>query len=148
MTDSPFHRLVHAEADRLPGLIVDRYDDVFVLQANTAGMDRLMPEIVAALVDVLPVRAVVARNDSPVRGHEGLPNGWNCCSAADAAASVIEGGVRFPVDLLAGQKTGWFFDQRPNRDRVGPWLPVRACWTCSATPAPSACAAPQPGPRT
>ena len=109
---------MHAEADRLPGLIVDRYDDVFVLQANTAGMDRLMPEIVAALVDVLPVRAVVARNDSPVRGYEGLPERVELLFGSDAAASVIEGGVRFPVDLLAGQKTGWFFDQRPNRDRV------------------------------
>ena len=61
--DTPFHRLVHAEADRLPGLVIDRYDDVAVLQANTAGMDRLTPLIVEALTGLLPLRAVVARND-------------------------------------------------------------------------------------
>ncbi len=71
--DTTFHRLVHAEADRLPGLIVDRYDDVFVLQANTAGMDRLMPEIVAALVGGFAPRAIVARNDfgKPAAGRPG-----------------------------------------------------------------------------
>ena len=56
----PFHRLVHAEADRLPGLIIDRYDDVAVIQANTAGMDRLLPEITAGLVDALGLRARLA----------------------------------------------------------------------------------------
>jgi 23S rRNA (cytosine1962-C5)-methyltransferase len=118
VTDSPFHRLVHAEADRLPGLIVDRYGDVFVLQANTAGMDRLIPDIVAALSRIFPVRAVVARNDSAARTQEGLPERVEMLSGSDATAVVEEGGVRFPVDPLAGQKTGWFFDQRPNRDRV------------------------------
>jgi len=118
MTDSPFHRLVHAEADRLPGLIVDRYGDVFVLQANTAGMDRLTTEIIAALTEILPVRAVVGRNDSPVRAHEGLPERVDLLFGTDSAAMVDEGGVRFPIDPLTGQKTGWFFDQRPNRDRV------------------------------
>jgi 23S rRNA (cytosine1962-C5)-methyltransferase len=116
--DGPFHRLVHAEADRLPGLIVDRFGDMAVIQANTAGMDRLLPEIVAALTDLLPLRAVVARNDSASRAHEGLPARVDLLVGADAAAVVEEGGVRFPVDPLAGQKTGWFFDQRPNRDRV------------------------------
>lgn len=118
VTDSPFHRLAHAEADRLPGLIVDRYGDVAVLQANTAGMDRLLPEIVAALTGLLPLRAIVARNDSPVRAHEGLPEQVALLHGDAAGATVMEGGVAFPVDPLAGQKTGFFFDQRPNRDRV------------------------------
>ena len=113
-----FHRLVHAEADRLPGLIVDRYDDVLVVQANTAGMDRLMQEIVAALTGLLPVRAIVARNDSPSRVHEGLPEQVELMFGTDATAMVEEGGVRFPIDPLSGQKTGWFFDQRPHRERV------------------------------
>ena len=116
--DSPFHRLVHAEADRLPGLIIDRYDDVAVVQANAAGMDRLTPLILAALLDLLPLRAVVARNDSAARRHEGLPEQVGLLHGASAEAAVVEGGMRFPVDLLAGQKTGWFFDQRENRDRV------------------------------
>ena len=116
--DSPFHRLVHAEADRLPGLIIDRYDDVAVLQANTAGMDRLIPVVVEALLAELPLRAIVARNDSSARGLEGLPEQIGLLHGDEAGAEVREGGVRFPVDPLSGQKTGWFFDQRPNRDRV------------------------------
>src|SRR5215469_11061743 len=70
--DTAYYRLVHAEADRLPGLVIDRYDDVAVLQANTAGMERLTPQIVEALTRLLPLRAVVARNDSPSRRQEGL----------------------------------------------------------------------------
>jgi 23S rRNA (cytosine1962-C5)-methyltransferase len=116
--DGPFHRLVHAEADRLPGLVIDRYDDVAVLAANTAGMELLTPLIVEALLGLLPLRAVVGRNDSAARKLEGLPEGVSLLHGSDATAVVVEGGVRFPVDLLAGQKTGWFFDQRGNRDSV------------------------------
>lgn len=118
VTDTPYHRLVHAEADRLPGLIVDRYDDVLVLQANTAGMDRLQADIAAILTTLLPVRAIVARNDAAARRQENLPEIVSLLHGTDAAAMAVEGGVRFPVDPLTGQKTGWFFDQRPNRDRV------------------------------
>jgi 23S rRNA (cytosine1962-C5)-methyltransferase len=116
--DTRFHRLVHAEADRLPGLVIDRYDDIAVVQANSAGMDRLTPLIVEALTVLLPLRAVVARNDSGTRRLEGLSENVALLFGEDARAEVMEGGVRFPVDLLEGQKTGWFFDQRPNRDRV------------------------------
>ena len=116
--DTPYHRLVHAEADRLPGLVIDRFDDVAVLQANTAGMDRLIPQIVEALTAMLPLRAVVARNDSAARRQQGLPENIALLFGTDARAEVVEGGVRFPVDPLSGQKTGWFFDQRPNRDRI------------------------------
>lgn len=116
--DTPFHRLVHAEADGLPGLVIDRYDDVAVLQANTAGMDQLTPRIVEMLTALLPLRAVVARNDSAARRQEGLDERVALLSGSDAAVEVAEGGVRFPIDPLGGQKTGWYFDQRPNRDRV------------------------------
>ncbi len=116
--DTPFHRLVHAEADRLPGLIIDRYDDVAVLQVNTAGMDRLTPLIVEALTSLLRLRSVVARNDAAARQHEGLPQAVTLLHGTDATAVVQEGLIRFPIDPLSGQKTGWFFDQRPNRDRL------------------------------
>jgi len=113
-----YYRLVHAEADGLPGLIVDRYDDVAVVQANSAGMDRLMPLIVAGLRALLPLRAVVARNDAAARQQEGLAADVRLLFGSDASSVVEEGGVRFAVDPLGGQKTGWFFDQRFNRDRV------------------------------
>jgi 23S rRNA (cytosine1962-C5)-methyltransferase len=116
--DTPYHRLVHAEADFLPGLIIDRYDDVVVLQANSAGMDRLMPEIVDALTVLLNPRAIIARNDSAARRQEGLEEKIALLHGTDPTTEVHEGGVRFPVDPLSGQKTGWFFDQRGNRDRV------------------------------
>jgi 23S rRNA (cytosine1962-C5)-methyltransferase len=116
--DSAFHRVVHAEADHLPGLVVDRFGDVAVVQANTAAMDRLLPEITQALLTVLPLRAVIARNDSGARAQEGLPQQVTVLHGEPGAVGVVEGGVRFGVDLLGGQKTGFFFDQRPNRDRV------------------------------
>ncbi len=113
-----WHRLVHAEADGLPGLVIDRYDDVFAVQANTAGMDRLLPELTEVLADLGP-RAIVARNDSPARRQEGLLDTVGLLAGRlDGPARVEEGGVTFSVDLLGGQKTGWFFDQRCNRDAV------------------------------
>jgi 23S rRNA (cytosine1962-C5)-methyltransferase len=116
--DAPFYRLVHAEADGLPGLVIDRYGDALAVQANTAGMDRALPEILAALHDLVAPRIVVARNDAAVRKLEGLEEGVALLHGSDGAATVEEGGLAFPVDLLGGQKTGWFFDQRPNRALV------------------------------
>ena len=118
VTDSPWHRLVHAEADRLPGLVIDRFDDVLVIQANSAAMSRLLPELVAALTEAFAPRAIVARNDSAARAQEGLPAEVSLLAGSDAAAVVEEGGVVFPVDPLGGQKTGFYFDQRPHRDRL------------------------------
>lgn len=118
LCDSPFHRLVHAEADRLPGLVIDRFGEVAVVQANAAAMDRLLPEVTAALTSLLPLRAVVARNDSTARAQEGLPQEVHMLYGDAAGVEVDEAGVRFPIDLLEGQKTGFFFDQRPNRDRI------------------------------
>jgi 23S rRNA (cytosine1962-C5)-methyltransferase len=117
---APFYRLVHAEADGLPGLVIDRYGDALAVQANTAGMDRLLePALLDALRGLLAPRLVVARNDAAVRNLEGLPQEVRPL-LGDAAEPVRaeEGGLGFTVDLLGGQKTGWFFDQRENRDRV------------------------------
>jgi len=115
---APFYRLVHAEADGLPGLIVDRYGDALALQANTAGMERLTPAILVALEGLLAPRLVVARNDAAVRGLEGLAEEVRPLLGTGGEAAAEEGGLRFRVDLLGGQKTGWFFDQRENRARV------------------------------
>lgn len=116
--DAPHYRLVHAEADDLPGLVLDRYGDVLALQANTAGMEAATPLILEALVDLLAPRGVVARNDSGVRRLEGLEVETRLLHGDAAGAEVVENGLRFPADLLGGQKTGWFFDQREHRARV------------------------------
>jgi 23S rRNA (cytosine1962-C5)-methyltransferase len=113
------HRLVHAEADGLPGLIIDRYGDALALQANTAGMEAASPNIVEALRRLLSPRVIVARNDAAVRALEGLDSHTRLLHGADASAQVEEVGLSFAMDLLSGQKTGWFHDQRENRARVG-----------------------------
>ncbi len=116
--DAPHYRLVHAEADGLPGLVIDRYGDVIAVQANTAGMDAATPLIVEALTALVGPRGIVARNDSAVRALEGLAEETRLLAGDAAGAIVEENGGRFPVDLLGGQKTGWFFDQREHRARV------------------------------
>lgn len=116
----PFYRLVHAEADGLPGLVVDRFGDVFVLQPNTAGMDALMPLIVDALVRLAKPRAIVVRGDTPARGLEGLDQDVRLVHGTlEADVPVEENGATFFCDLTSGQKTGWFFDQRDNRAFMG-----------------------------
>jgi 23S rRNA (cytosine1962-C5)-methyltransferase len=113
---TPHYRLVHSEADGLPGLVIDRYGDVVALQVNSAGMERLTPLLVEALTDVLAPRAVVLKNDSPVRTLEGLPLEHRVAAGSiDGPVELVENGTRFLADLTGGQKTGWFFDQRDNR---------------------------------
>jgi 23S rRNA (cytosine1962-C5)-methyltransferase len=117
--DEPYYRLVHAEADGLPGLVVDRIDAVVIVQSNTAGMARLEALVLDALATVLKPRAVVLRNDSPARAQEGLlPEARVAMGALDTRLLLRENGAFFPIDPLAGQKTGWFFDQRRNRGFV------------------------------
>jgi 23S rRNA (cytosine1962-C5)-methyltransferase len=113
---APYYRLVHAEADGLPGLVVDRFGDVLVVQENAAGIERLEPAIVDALGALLSPRAIVLRNDSPARALEGLPLQVRVAFGEIAGpVPVEENGAVFLADVLAGQKTGWFFDQRDNR---------------------------------
>jgi 23S rRNA (cytosine1962-C5)-methyltransferase len=112
----PFYRLAHAEADGLPGAVLDRFGDVVVAQLNTAGMTRLEPEMLSALESVLAPKAIVLRNDSPARALEGLADEVRLALGSLAGpVEVHENGVRFEADLLGGQKTGWFYDQRDNR---------------------------------
>jgi 23S rRNA (cytosine1962-C5)-methyltransferase len=110
--DKPYYRLVHAEADGMPGFIIDRYAEVICVQANTAGAEHLLPALLEALAAVLKPRAVVLRNDTPVRALEGLQPEIRLAAGSldDGPAVVEEGGVRIALDLLEGQKTGWYFD--------------------------------------
>ena len=114
--DQPYYRLVHAEADGLPGLVADRFGGALVVQATTAGMERLLPEVLAAAGDVLGPETVVLRNDAPARRAEGLGPYVRLASGdLDGAVPVREGNLKYFADLMGGQKTGWFFDQRDNR---------------------------------
>ncbi len=114
--DVPFYRLVHAEADGLPGLIVDRFGDVLVLQSGTAGMDLLLNDMVEALDGLLSPKAIVLRNDGKGRRLENLTEDVRLLKGEiEGAVEVHENGLTFMADPMAGQKTGWFCDQRDNR---------------------------------
>jgi 23S rRNA (cytosine1962-C5)-methyltransferase len=109
-------RVVHAEADGLPGMILDRDGPVLVAQLNTAGMDRLTADLVAAIRAVFDPAAIVLRNDSSARATEGLEATVTVAyGSVPEGLTIEENGVRFPVDVVGGQKTGWFYDQRDNR---------------------------------
>ncbi|KAA0012154.1 class I SAM-dependent rRNA methyltransferase [Billgrantia pellis] len=112
----PFYRLVHGEGDLLPGLVIDRFDDVLVVQLNTLGMERLAEEILAALDKVLSPRVIVFKNDSSGRRQEQLERQVIVAKGElDGPVRLEENGVRFHAPVLDGQKTGWFFDHRANR---------------------------------
>ncbi|MFZ1827844.1 MAG: class I SAM-dependent rRNA methyltransferase [Candidatus Competibacteraceae bacterium] len=114
-----FYRLVHGEGDGLPGLIVDRYGDLCVAQLTTAGMDQRKEEVLAALQKVLKPKAVLWRNDSPMREIEGLERYVaDATGAVPDTVIVEEDGLQFQVAPRTGQKTGWFYDQRDNRARL------------------------------
>jgi 23S rRNA (cytosine1962-C5)-methyltransferase len=114
--DGHYYRLAHAEADGLPGIVIDRYGDALVLQLNTAGAAALEAPLLAAAEAVLAPGVVVLRNDSAGRALEGLAADLRVVRGESAAPiEIVENGCSFLVDLREGQKTGWFFDQRDNR---------------------------------
>ncbi len=115
-------RLVHAESDWLPGLVVDLCGDWLVVQFLTLGAESFREEVLDALESLFPrVRGIVERSDVPVRKREGLPlrKGVLRGEAPPGEVEILENGHRFLVDLLGGQKTGFYLDQRPNRAIVG-----------------------------
>ena len=113
--DRPYYRLVHAEADGLPGLIVDRFADACVIQPNSAGMDAASADIAAALAEVVGAKTVILRGDNSARCLEGLAEEVRgLVGSVTGPVPVEENGVTFYADLQSGQKTGWFFDQRDN----------------------------------
>ncbi len=115
--DATACRLVHGEADLLPSLIVDRYGDYLVLQALSQGMDRLIPELTALLVELVKPAGILARNDPRVRLLEGLEQRVEVLhGTVPDHIEVREGAVWYSVDPYRGQKTGLFLDQRENRE--------------------------------
>lgn len=112
----PFYRLAHAEADGLPGCVIDRYGDVVVINVSTAGMDAEIDNLAAAVDSLLKPRVILVRGDGPSRVLEGLePITRLVKGELDGPVEIEENGVRFLCDPREGQKTGWFFDQRDNR---------------------------------
>jgi len=123
----PFYRLVYGESDGLPGLVLDRYGDLIVGQSGTAGIDRLLSEVEAAVAKVVGAKTLVWKNDSSARELEGLEKSvgsrvdgeW---IAAPDEVAVREQGAPFVAPLAEGQKTGWFYDQAANRERLRRYL--------------------------
>ncbi len=114
--DTTAYRLVYGESDLLPSLIIDRYNDCFVIQTLSQGMDALKQMWVELLTERYSPRAIVERNEARVRDLEGLPRATGVVYGSDPGAFVIEeSGVRLAVNLVEGQKTGSFLDQRENR---------------------------------
>ncbi len=115
----PCYRLIYGESDGLPGLVIDRFGEVFVMQTTTAGMERWQNVLLEALEQMFAPRAVVIRNTSSLRALEGLENEIRVAAGElSGPVTITENGARFLVDPLAGQKTGWFFDHRDNRARL------------------------------
>jgi 23S rRNA (cytosine1962-C5)-methyltransferase len=120
---APYYRLVYGESDGLPGLVIDRYGDSYVVQIATAGMERRKGEIVQALLERLAARAILFKNDSPARELEGLASYVEPAHGApDPIATIEEDSLRFRAPLAVGQKTGWFFDQSANRRALGKYV--------------------------
>ena len=118
----PYYRLVYGDSDALPGLVIDRYGDVCVVQCTTAGMEAVRDQVIEALQKVLKLDGIVIRADSSIRKLEGLENYQEIIGNVPDDVELVENNVRFRVSLTAGQKTGWFYDQRMNRKRLGDYV--------------------------
>jgi 23S rRNA (cytosine1962-C5)-methyltransferase len=126
------YRLVASEGDLLPSLIIDRYGDCFVIQTLSQGMDRLKSSVVEILQKEFAPRSILERNDVAVRSLEGLPEQSGVLAGEDISEVVVEeNGVKMCFDLMHGQKTGGFLDQRENRAAAANYARGRAldCFT-------------------
>jgi 23S rRNA (cytosine1962-C5)-methyltransferase len=125
--DATAYRLVHGEADKLPGLVVDRYGDFLVIQTLVQGIERMLPDLVGLLVERLNPTGILARNDPRVRLLEGLEQRVDVLHGqVPAQIDVREGRVSYLVDPYRGQKTGLFLDQRENRVAAASYAHGRA----------------------
>ncbi|MBB87618.1 class I SAM-dependent rRNA methyltransferase [Abyssibacter sp.] len=118
-----YYRLLFGESDGVPGLVVDRYGDVLVAQSTTAGIDALRDAVEAALQETLSPAGIYWRCDAPVRALEGLEPETREVGVIPDEIIVPEAGRTFAASLKSGQKTGWYFDQRDNRQLVAQLAP-------------------------
>ena len=122
--DKPFYRWVFGDSDGLSGLVVDRFDDVVVVQISTAGMEQMKDSIVRAIQRLAHPRTIILKNDGKMRKVEGLDTYVEQAHGPEIdLLSVEENGVRFEVPMEGGQKTGWFYDHRMNRQRLQAYAP-------------------------
>jgi 23S rRNA (cytosine1962-C5)-methyltransferase len=112
---SPMFRLVHGESDYLPGLVVDKYGDYISLQTHSIGMDIRLTLICDVLESIFEPIAIVERNESPLRRLEGLPERKGILRGRVEPCTLAEHDIQYEIDLLEGQKTGFYLDQRENR---------------------------------
>lgn len=125
--DATAYRLVHGEGDLLPSFVVDCYGDHLVLQSLSQGIERLLPVLTELLVDLLAPAGILARNDSKVRGLEGLESRVETLhGTVPPTLRVHEGPIEYEVDPWKGQKTGLFLDQRENRVAAASYAHGRA----------------------
>ncbi|GMQ84009.1 MAG: class I SAM-dependent rRNA methyltransferase [Gammaproteobacteria bacterium] len=120
--DKPYYRLVYGETDQLPGLVIDRYNDICVVQITTAGMEAVKEQVLEALNKVVRPAGIVLRADNAIRKLEGLESYREDIGSVPEQVIVEEHGLSFSVSLQQGQKTGWFYDQRMNRARLGNYV--------------------------
>jgi 23S rRNA (cytosine1962-C5)-methyltransferase len=115
---SAVYRLVHGEGDLLPGLIIDRFNEYCVVQTLSNGMDARLPLICDALESLLSPKGIIERNESPLRALEELPQKKGILRGEAGSTTINLNGLLFKVDVLEGQKTGFFLDQRENRSAI------------------------------
>jgi 23S rRNA (cytosine1962-C5)-methyltransferase len=124
LSAAPYYRLVFGESDQLPGLVLDRYGEVLVGQIATAGMEALKADVEAAVREVLHPAGLLWKNDSGARDLEHLAQSTEVAfGAVPDEIEVVESGLHLRAPLAAGQKTGWFYDQTANRQRL-----IRYLW--------------------
>jgi 23S rRNA (cytosine1962-C5)-methyltransferase len=125
-----YYRLVNAEGDLLPGLIVDRFGDAVTVQIGAAGMEGLLDPLLAALDEAIAPQTVILRADAPTRALEGLESYVRTHKGAAGRITVEENGIGYFADLAEGQKTGWYYDQRENRAFVAELARGRSVLDC------------------
>jgi 23S rRNA (cytosine1962-C5)-methyltransferase len=122
--DKPFYRWVFGDSDGLSGLVIDRFGDTVVVQISTAGMELMKESVVRAVERLVQPAAIVLKNDGKMRKVEGLDSYVEQARGPEITQlHVEENGVRFEVPLAGGQKTGWFYDHRMNRQRLQAYAP-------------------------
>ena len=121
--DQPCYRLVYGDSDLLPGLVVDRFGDILVVQLASATMEKHKDDVLAALIQVCKPSGILLKNDSAARDAEGLSRYVETAfGLVPEWVALEENGVKFEAPVMQGQKTGWFYDHRMNRARLAPYV--------------------------